>query len=133
MAAALKKNHSRRRLAAFTFLSNISLDGSHRDTRLVSLPRSSNGTVPNGGGSSDAPTTGLSKNKTRPDSTVAWEDTLNGSCDESNDRQTDSPQPSVLLNQTVDHSFSSDSDAAVTPAKLLAPKHHSSFRERLSI
>lgn len=39
MAASLKRNHSRRRIAAITFLSNISLDGSYRDTRLSLLPR----------------------------------------------------------------------------------------------
>lgn len=39
MANSLKRNRSRRRIAAVTFLSNISLDGSYRDTRLSLLPR----------------------------------------------------------------------------------------------
>lgn len=39
MATSLKRNRSRRRIAALTFLSNISLDGSYRDTKLALLPR----------------------------------------------------------------------------------------------
>jgi len=40
MAASLKRNRSRRRIAALTFLSNISLDGSYKDTKLAFFARS---------------------------------------------------------------------------------------------
>ncbi|XP_066137895.1 CDK5 and ABL1 enzyme substrate 2 isoform X1 [Euwallacea fornicatus] len=39
MATSLKRSRSRRRIAAVTFLANISLDGSYKDTKLALLPR----------------------------------------------------------------------------------------------
>ena len=46
MAADLKKNHTRRRLTAFSFLSNISLDAGTRDPKFGLLQRN-NGVVSN--------------------------------------------------------------------------------------
>ncbi|XP_026675629.1 CDK5 and ABL1 enzyme substrate 2 isoform X2 [Ceratina calcarata] len=142
MAAALKKNHSRRRLAALTFLSNISLDGSHRDTKLAVLSR-----------------TGVAHTRTLSDSQAhrvrdVHQNDLNASTEEvlddckeehsvpSSVKQTSSPQ---LVPKSGEHnSFSSNSDGLLTPAKAavavfleqernypqLPTGFHSSFRER---
>ncbi|KAJ8680945.1 hypothetical protein QAD02_016732 [Eretmocerus hayati] len=141
MAAALKKNHSRRRLAAFTFLSNISLDGSHRDTRVVSLPRNGVQKI-----QSKEDQIALSKNdQSYGDSSL--DDVLNSSCDEIIDQyeqQTNLPQTILLRNQLKDHSISSDSEVTSTPARVsavvlseqghnftpLQPSRHRSFRQR---
>ncbi|XP_014210725.1 CDK5 and ABL1 enzyme substrate 2 [Copidosoma floridanum] len=132
MAAALKKNHSRRRLAAFTFLSNISLDGSHQDTRLVLLP--CNGVLNNGNCDVQAV---LTKNN-HANNQAPWDCILDNLHDESVDqckRLSESPQLAVPYHHVTDP-FSSDSETAVTPAKASythpqhLPAHHSSFRER---
>lgn len=141
MAAALKKNHSRRRLAALTFLSNISLDGSHRDTKLAVLAR-------NG----PAHTRTVSDSQAhradvrQTDLDISSEEVLDDSAEEHlaqpSTKRASSPQ---LAQKSVEHnSFSSNSDGLLTPAKAavaafleqernypqLSTGFHSSFRER---
>ncbi|XP_076176613.1 CDK5 and ABL1 enzyme substrate 2 isoform X2 [Ptiloglossa arizonensis] len=141
MAAALKKNHSRRRLAALTFLSNISLDGSHRDTKLAVLSRN---------GAAHARTLSDSQahqaDVRQTDLDVSSEEVLDDSTEEHlihpSAKQTSSPQ---LVPKSAEHnSFSSNSDGLLTPAKAavaafleqernypqLSTGFHSSFRER---
>ncbi|XP_034196576.1 CDK5 and ABL1 enzyme substrate 2 isoform X4 [Osmia lignaria lignaria] len=141
MAAALKKNHSRRRLAALTFLSNISLDGSHRDTKLAVLSR--NG-VAHTRTLSDSQAHQVDVRQT--DLNVSSEEVLDDSTEEqlihSSVKQTSSPQ---LVSKSGEHnSFSSNSDGILTPAKAavavfleqernypqISTGFHSSFRER---
>ncbi|XP_029034400.1 CDK5 and ABL1 enzyme substrate 2 isoform X3 [Osmia bicornis bicornis] len=141
MAAALKKNHSRRRLAALTFLSNISLDGSHRDTKLAVLSR--NG-VAHTRTLSDSQAHQVDVRQT--DLNVSSEEVLDDSIEEqlihSSVKQTSSPQ---LVSKGGEHnSFSSNSDGILTPAKAavavfleqernypqISTGFHSSFRER---
>lgn len=125
MATSLKRNRSRRRIAALTFLSNISLDGSHRDTRLALLPR--NGAI------------------TKTPFLYA-DEILAEESDGCNSIVSETPQSSLKgkpildpikkqlqqshksVNSSDGHSLSSDSESVITPIK--SSIEESSFRTR---
>lgn len=105
MASSLKRNHSRRRIAAITFLSNISLDGSYRDTRLALLPR--NGAI--------AKTALLPEVPDNQDDDLSDSDNVT-----TKERPIFNPKRKVYKPQqcTLDmHSLSSDSESIITPIK----------------
>ncbi|XP_063922365.1 CDK5 and ABL1 enzyme substrate 2-like isoform X2 [Zophobas morio] len=110
MATSLKRNRSRRRIAAITFLSNISLDGSYRDTRLSLLPR--NGAIIKNSALLAATDEPLAEESDGPDD--CFSDT-----DHSRDKIVN-PKKKLQKSKphNVDgHSLSSDSESVITPIK----------------
>lgn len=121
MAASLKRNRSRRRVAAVTFLSNISLDGSYRDTRLALLPR--NGAI--------TKTPLLPEVPDNEDD--GFSDSDHGTAKE---KQMFNPKKIYKPQQcTLDvHSLSSDSESIITPIKTSSTEgsnlRSTNYRER---
>ncbi|XP_076270809.1 CDK5 and ABL1 enzyme substrate 2 isoform X2 [Rhynchophorus ferrugineus] len=105
-AASLKRSRSRRRIAAVTFLSNISLDGSYKDTKLALLPR--NGAI--------------NKNPFPFNDYILEEsDDIGGSLSETeniplNSKANGKKKVSKISND--DDSGNSDSDSYITPLKV---------------
>ncbi|XP_030749652.1 CDK5 and ABL1 enzyme substrate 1 isoform X2 [Sitophilus oryzae] len=125
-AASLKRSRSRRRIAAVTFLSNISLDGSYKDTKLARLPR--NGAI--------------NKNIYNPyNDYIIEESDGNDECfSETENVSVDNKENKRKIAKTAndDNSANSDSDSFITPLKVhldenvLRVKSEEVSKERLS-
>lgn len=123
MATSLRRNRSRRRIAAVTFLSNISLDGSYRDTKLSLLPR--NGAI--------TKNIHLFPHIEDPIPEVPFDSEDN--TDET-DHGTLKEKLQALRQSTADaHSLSSDSETVITPSKYtnVESARTIGFRERLQV
>lgn len=105
-AASLKRSRSRRRIAAVTFLSNISLDGSYKDTKLALLPR--NGAI--------------NKNSFPLNDYILEEsDDIEGSFSETENiplNNKTNGKKKVTKKTSDDDSDNSDSDSYITPLKV---------------
>lgn len=130
MANSLKRNRSRRRIAAVTFLSNISLDGSYRDTRLSLLPR--NGAI--------TKTPFLCTEEILAEESDGVDDCFSDQDHFPTEKSILNPKKRIQKYKTVlssdVHSLSSDSEGFVTPSKGFIDESlqkNKTARERYSI
>uniref|UniRef100_V5GSV0 CDK5 and ABL1 enzyme substrate 1 n=1 Tax=Anoplophora glabripennis TaxID=217634 RepID=V5GSV0_ANOGL len=130
MATSLKRNRSRRRIAAVTFLSNISLDGSYRDTRLSLLPR--NGAI--------TKTPFLCTEEILAEESDGLDDCFSDAEQNfSKEKPILNPKKRVQKYKTINHSdvnsLSSDSEGVITPIKASIEEYaakNKAIRERSS-